>query len=223
MINNIWKKIYRVQFSYSTDGYVGIYEIFNGGKWETEGKETYLETDTNGSYTILDEAYINSAWRNNKRYRKYADQHKNSKGYLSEVWRDSIWEITYQDTIDYTYDSIGNKATEIFRKLDTTTYQLNNVYKYVYGDYQLLVSSDSPSENNIQLLFYPNPATSKVTLCISKYPCNWIVYDLTGNKILQKEVSTQETEIDISELTKGIYITTILYKKGILSKKLIKE
>lgn len=70
---------------------------------------------------------------------------------------------------------------------------------------------------------YPNPANSVINLDLpeSVVLVDFIIYDMTGKKILQKQISNQDTSIDVSVLSKGSYISRIESEGNVASKILI--
>lgn len=56
---------------------------------------------------------------------------------------------------------------------------------------------------------YPNPATSQITvdLATAALPATFVIYDLTGKKLLSKTLTSSVQNIDVSTLSTGMYIT----------------
>jgi photosystem II stability/assembly factor-like uncharacterized protein len=76
----------------------------------------------------------------------------------------------------------------------------------------------SISENNIKSFdIYPNPATEQITINITSNIINNLtatIYSITGQSILEKEVSSTSTVINTANLAKGYYILKLSNKKG---------
>ena len=76
----------------------------------------------------------------------------------------------------------------------------------------------SISENNIKSFdIYPNPATEQITINITSNIINNLtatIYSITGQSILEKEVSSTSTVINTTNLAKGYYILKLSNKKG---------
>lgn len=71
---------------------------------------------------------------------------------------------------------------------------------------------------------YPNPATNKIYVnSTEKQDKKMQVFNTIGKCVLQTELNNTVNEIDISSLTKGIYILKIADSKGTFVKKIIKE
>jgi len=71
---------------------------------------------------------------------------------------------------------------------------------------------------------YPNPVASTFTLSSSLPIKNYIVTDLNGRILLERELNSKKDVIDISAFSKGIYfISAVLSNNGYVKKKLIKN
>jgi hypothetical protein len=83
----------------------------------------------------------------------------------------------------------------------------------------LSVNNESLDTNSIAI--YPNPVTSTFSINTKNNTLfkGVKLYDVTGKKVLNSENST----LDISALSKGIYILSIEYDNTIISKKIIKK
>jgi hypothetical protein len=76
--------------------------------------------------------------------------------------------------------------------------------------------------NELQL--YPNPAFNKINInCILRQALKMQLFNTVGQCVLEREVNNLTNSIDISSLTKGIYILKLTSINGTLEKKIIKE
>ena len=77
---------------------------------------------------------------------------------------------------------------------------------------------------DLGFLIYPNPASSSITIESIKHQVQSIrIMDILGQEIYYLQTTNNKTEIDVSQLTKGIYILQKQSKNGVLSKKFVKE
>jgi hypothetical protein len=71
--------------------------------------------------------------------------------------------------------------------------------------------------NSQKLTVFPNPASQQVNLTFSE-PVNkaltYSISDLQGRQLLQGSIQNQETVLDISNLSKGIYLLNISDANG---------
>jgi len=81
------------------------------------------------------------------------------------------------------------------------------------------------SENNKHLLNpYPNPASEKVTVNTDLPEHSVIsIYNLQGQLLLQQPVQPGKTDIDISDLAKGVYILRLYSNAGVAAGRIMKE
>jgi len=74
------------------------------------------------------------------------------------------------------------------------------------------------------IMVYPNPANDKITIeCAGNQSLNLSVYNIVGEILLQKELNKSINEIDISSLSKGVYLIKITDASETVQQKLIKE
>jgi M6 family metalloprotease-like protein len=87
----------------------------------------------------------------------------------------------------------------------------------------LLGINDYADENAITI--YPNPTTGKLNIVSDELRIENIeIFDVYGRKVFeQKAESRKQNEIDITNLSTGIYMVTIHTDKGVVNKKVIKE
>ena len=89
----------------------------------------------------------------------------------------------------------------------------------VFGDGFLSVTDNIFDQTYI----YPNPATNTVYISSNIQLSNLKVYNVLGQLIMTKPLSSLETSVNISSLNKSIYIFKIETEKGAFSKTIIKE
>ncbi len=88
----------------------------------------------------------------------------------------------------------------------------------------LAITETSP--NGVSLFFYPNPTQSTIKLNMSLEEESKVeIFNLQGKlvKSFPKRRVTQNTEFNISELPKGIYIVRLTSPSHLISKKIVKE
>lgn len=138
----------------------------------------------------------------------------------------------------YTYDpSVQNAATWPF---DAPQYILLNVailpeildsftesamevdYVRVYQDPTLSITEEILDN---QILVYPNPVVDTLSLRVSPtlVGTNATVYTLTGQKLYTTDLQNQESSIDVSAFTKGVYILVLQKGETRVVRKVIKQ
>ena len=82
------------------------------------------------------------------------------------------------------------------------------------------LSIEEISDVNNQIVIYPNPMSNFLYVMMESTPKNIIIYTMLGKEILRTKAKT----INVSTLSKGIYIAQIETQNGtIITKKMIKE
>ncbi|WP_321436493.1 T9SS type A sorting domain-containing protein [uncultured Bacteroides sp.] len=76
--------------------------------------------------------------------------------------------------------------------------------------------------NADELIIYPNPVSDGFRLNTSEKNVQVSIYDLSGSILLTKQLSGNEY-IDVSNLSKGIYLVRVTTEKGLTTKKFIKK
>jgi hypothetical protein len=88
----------------------------------------------------------------------------------------------------------------------------NTPYSHV-AKYTSLVGIEEESLPSGSVLIYPNPAKDKLTIRFSEdlklQNSELSVYDILGNKILQINI-TQQTTIDVSSFSAGVYFAKVI-------------
>lgn len=123
-------------------------------------------------------------------------------------------------------ESIGNVARLVLQNTST-----NIDFQFDSGIYGLSVRCIKNNNMSIeytnplrQINIYPNPAIDKINIdYIERQNSNLYVYNLVGELLLQKELTKNKNEIDISFLGQGLYLIKIFSANKIFQCKLIKK
>ncbi len=84
--------------------------------------------------------------------------------------------------------------------------------------------NDNSKKNKHFLNLYPNPASEKVTIITDMTEHSIIsIYNLQGQILLQQQIQQGKTDIDISELAKGVYIVRLNSNARVEVGRIIKE
>lgn len=105
-----------------------------------------------------------------------------------------------------------------------------NLYGYGVPDFGsaldailLSVNEQQMQENNFAL--YPNPVTTQINISFPKSAekAEFVLYNILGERVLQKNISPLKNSIDVSELSSGMYIASITSNSKTTSYKIIKQ
>lgn len=104
-------------------------------------------------------------------------------------------------------------------------YEDNDVFYKASNKYNCDGLNDINDNNKPETIeLYPNPVFDNIIIyCTIRRPLKLQVYNAVGQSVLQRELNNLINSIDISSLTKGIYILKITSLNGTIEKKIIKE
>jgi len=137
-----------------------------------------------------------------------------------------------KSTGDWTYETFTfTSATEtalyfnVFKdnrnSVDPTS--LNNSMKF--DDVSVVPTSTASLEDlyKFNFAFYPNPAKDNLRLSSAKPIENVQLYNILGQQVLNKDVNESKPNINVSNLSKGVYIMKVKIEDTVGSFKFIKE
>lgn len=125
--------------------------------------------------------------------------------------RNINWEQYYED--EHAYHMIVLRATDDGGAVVGTIKTKKGSF---YGDYigtVAIFKFDSPvgvvdvDTDNV-FSVYPNPATSSLTINVEIGDCEVHFYDTTGRLCRRVDVSSGTQSVDISDMTKGLYLVS---------------
>lgn len=128
-----------------------------------------------------------------------------------------------QNTVPATGGNASGSGGSVSYSVGQVTYLTNtgsngSVAQGVQQPYEISVVTGIEEASGIELEFsvYPNPASDFATLKTGDYESdnlNYRLFDINGKVLLQKKVEGIETEIPLSDLSKGTYFLKITDKK----------
>ncbi|MGO3184106.1 MAG: S8 family peptidase [Aequorivita sp.] len=92
-----------------------------------------------------------------------------------------------------------------------------------YDNIKLLSTEQYMQEHNFAL--YPNPVSTQINISFpeSAEKADFVLYNVLGERVLQKNITALKNSIDVSELTSGMYIASITSNNRTISYKIIKQ
>ena len=146
----------------------------------------------------------------------------NTAGGLSYQWYKGASPIAGATNINYVATTTGNYKCLVTKIVSGCSKQSNAI----------AVAVTCKEENEIsiseQFIIYPNPSIDKITITISStklttHHSPLTITDLSGKIIAQLNISSPETEIDISNYPTGIYFVKMIIDNKQLTEKFIKQ
>lgn len=114
----------------------------------------------------------------------------------------------YLNTHFYPNGVAGSGYVKI--RLYETAYPDDDIVLTFFGNAE--VSAGLPTQKKFDFVFYPNPATDQLTLVTHnpKAPSSQLyVIDMSGQKVIRQSLMKGLNEIDLSELSPGLYFVQI--------------
>ncbi len=133
----------------------------------------------------------------------------------------SVHEIEYVHCTSFDY--INNNPVV---KLNTDM-QMLKTFSNVFNPSDCIQSSVKEIENSIGVVLYPNPTTSLLTISLQQE--NEKIVDVEILDVLGKEIKTVENNqseqitLNVNDLPSGFYFAKVIFKKGSVIKKFVKE
>lgn len=122
----------------------------------------------------------------------------------TNTWETVIFDFTDEGQLTY-------QSVTIFINFNMTD-AADQVY---YWDNLVLGESLGVSENTlVNIKMYPNPATSVMVLQASQEIASIQILNLLGKRVSFTSVNNTTSSIDVSGLTAGSYIATVLFSNG---------
>jgi uncharacterized protein (TIGR02145 family) len=115
------------------------------------------------------------------------------------------------------------------RRIDNISPSVNRLYSNESNGFSVRCLKDLTTQNDEfnyqkEIKIYPNPSINKTYInCAEIQNIKMQIYNMVGECVLQRELSSGTNEIDISSLSKGIYIIQLTGADKIIRQKLIKD
>ena len=125
----------------------------------------------------------------------------------------------------------GHEETLVFATTAGTQYLVNIGHYTQYSDqpegpFTITIESDivGISDNNIEgFTYFPNPVSNVLNLQAQDNISNVSIFDITGKEVMNITPNDLETQIDMSNLRKGIYFVKVVINEQITAIKVAKE
>ncbi|MEO8211352.1 MAG: T9SS type A sorting domain-containing protein [bacterium] len=124
-------------------------------------------------------------------------------------------------------DSVGKYAiafkVDEWRNLSTTPEIIGSTTRQLLLNVNSLIGIDENEFNN-SISIYPNPVSNTLYLLSPELNINKInIFNSTGSCIYSDEIKNVNSEINVSNLSKGIYFLELITENGNIYKKVVKE
>ena len=172
-----------------------------------------MDVARGGQFTTIPTTYPSAAWYH------YDDATCNYECMAIEYMYWSI--VSYMGILDDTQTCLGiaNEweacSPSLFQAMDTVMYNLITDPQYKLpllapdGNYCISSTSVASKELDIKIGLYPNPAIQKATLTLSTWPAEIVISDTSGKILVLETINTNKFELDLTELSGGLYFYSV--------------
>ena len=127
---------------------------------------------------------------------------------LVDAWGNIIDQVHYADTLPWPTEADGEGPFLQLKDLDSDNSLAEN---WTIGDDLTGVKDIVDNQN---FIVYPNPTSGKVYVTLSETPVRCQILNLTGNVVEETVVSSTRFEIDLGDLSSGLYLIKIIMADG---------
>ncbi len=143
------------------------------------------------------------------------------------------YEVSFDWNTYKTTDSLGQCQFNNYSYGDKLEYRIMYNYMEIFSDSITFLENDTiiyffnnsinDYSSDTEWLIYPNPVKDKITIEISKKinNCNLFVYNIKGQEINRYQINDNKSQIDLSNLTPGIYFLKLVTDKTTQVRKII--
>jgi hypothetical protein len=221
--NGTWNDTQRFIYEYDNAEHLikDLTQTWTGSDWYNSMQNLYSYNPSGMITQRLYQTYSASAWVNNRSYDYVYDNNNNRIEFTYKRW-DITTGLLTGASYKYLYTVDGNNLnTEtIYQNWNTDIPDWANNYKrFQYYSLHQVFGLDQAQGDEI--VIYPNPATSALSIAGIKGLYRVSVYSISGKLVL--DCKGTANQIDISGLSPGIYLVKILTQKGIITDSFVKK
>ena len=216
--DTIWVNDYQWIYTYDVNEYLisDLHKKWQSNVWVTIGRDIYTY-DANGNLLIdLLQGLESTTWVNTILYTYTYDVNGNSITGKIEIWNNNKWQP-------------GIDNLNIFSQKKLLIGKTSNIYRYQahWLSFPVGITNFYNISNFEKVSIYPNPANDFVSIYVQEYSGKIKavinLYSITGGLIKTLQIKNILTQLNISDLSKGVYIVKITNTNEEIVKKIIKE
>ncbi len=222
--SNAWNNGSQTTFTYNinNNNTGSLQQIWNGTSWENSIQQSFgYDTNNNLTYELL-QTWNGNAWVNQNQTYVTFDINNNQLIRLAQGWDGNNWLNQYKNSS--TFDANSLLKSDAYRQYDSlgaTVQNGDSSYNYFS---QFIIGESYLNAGALDFTISPNPATDFIKLN-SDYSQNEkltvAIYNLNGVLVKQETDLKKNKNINLSDLSSGIYIVSVKSNFKIEKQKLI--
>ncbi len=200
-----------------------IQEYWNGNEWIYIRQDS-ISYDTLGGSVGYYYHWIDNDWKLYKRKINVYNERKLITLFTWEEKIDNQWDTIIAERFSREY--IGSIWKEmLYEKYDTALSKWVPAYEYILSDFTYVLNTpdfENPDKSS-GFRIIPNPSKTSIQIELNDNTDkikSVKVYDMAGKSILQRKYNGNgvQERVNISSLTKGVYILNVITKSGKMMK-----
>ncbi|KQC33519.1 hypothetical protein AAU57_09470 [Nonlabens sp. YIK11] len=210
LVNGVWQTDYRDTLTYNNSNQLvrKIFENWNGSSYDLDEEFDYTY-DNNGNLTIevTDFDFTESGPSNRETYIYDTNVLMSN---IANPFRDKTGtEYLFED-----FPYVNKILEQRYQDYDSSTMSYEDVSSKTVYDYNSTLGVESPEALASTINVYPNPTTGLLNIESTNFEIARVdVYSVLGSKVL----SSNNQNVDLSNVTAGVYFVQIANKEGQLS------
>jgi hypothetical protein len=219
-----WLNSGRDYYSYNANSLLAeyLYQYWDGASWVNYYKYLYSYDENGNRTSLVNMRWYNDTWTkySERTYTYNANGDETDYTYISYDYTTGLINYGYNYTYSYDFNNLNTRYIYRYWDTDINAWRNSSLTNYYYS----LHNSSGLNEPGADFAnVYPNPASNE--LHVSNLHPNYIisVCDVAGNILISKKALSSIEKIDISNLSRGIYLLKIFDNKLIRTKKFVKQ
>ena len=212
-----------------------LIQFWSGTTWQNSSQRTYTYDVHNNQTSDLYQQWNGSVWNNYREYTYSYDANNKKTSEIEQNWNGSIW-VNYSLS-SFFYDISNNLTSSIKQKWNGSIWvkSIDQLYSYDENNFTKGYSSKSWNSTGTEVTYgdssyyyfhtnvginelisqdesitvYPNPTRERFVIRSNSPICAIEIYNLFGERIYSDYKFNQQTPIDLSSQSKGIYFIKI--------------
>jgi hypothetical protein len=191
------------------------------GSWLNYIQQIFTYDTGNNKASELDQDWVGTVWRDHWRYYYAYDANNNLTSIITQNTDGSgQWNCYDQTTNTYVVDTFMLSHQLLYWSSDCNVI-LGGDSTYNYYHTEITGINDLLAQGK-GIVVYPNPSSDKITI-VTPSQGHISVITLTGQQLIQEEITKPATTFDISGLKSGVYLAKLIGEKGVQFGKFIKN